>query len=1334
MADGLRPPSLFSPQDAAKEWPQWRDHFEFYLKATKKDKESGPTQVAILLTAMGREAVSLYKTFTWADNGDKDKLEAVLAAFTTHFKPKTNEIYERFIFLQRKQRSGEPFDTFYTDLLRMVETCAYHAAEKTKILRDQIVMNISSDTVREKLLAESGLTVEKAVDMCRSMEATTQYLTSMSTAGTSPKECDSEGASAHAVQEKKSRQQGRQQDRQTLCYYCATRHKPRACPAWGKKCSYCNKMNHAAEACKQAEKDRRDKKETASTVTPSGTDPSDEEETNKDHFVSTVSRRTSLATDRAWHIILDIHGRGLKAKVDTGATCNILPHQAYKALCEHPPEPTNTLLTAYGGAQLTVRGKTSLETTFEGVSRKMEFIIVAENVEALIGLPTLRQMGLIQQAQSITERQKLPESISQFTDVFQGLGQLPGTHTIRLQQNAQPTIQPARRVPFKYRQQLRTQLEEMVDADILAKVTEATAWASPIVLVTKPGSDKLRICMDPSALNKAIQREHYQIKTPEEIFANLAGTKFFSTLDATSGFLQVALDEDSSYLTTIATPFGRYRYLRLPFGISSAPEVFHRIVTEAFSDIPGVHRYVDDILVSGTTQEEHDERLKLVLQRCRELNFKLNLDKCLFGKTELPYLGHILTTEGIQPDPAKIEAIQRFPQPRSKADVSRLLGMITYLAKFCPDLAEVAKPLRQLTQKDVPWTWDAIQDETVTRLRKLVSNTPTLRHFDPRLPITVTVDASSYGLGAALMQDGHPVEYASRTMTSTQQRYAQVEKEMLAVQFGLERFHQYIYGQTITVETDHKPLLGITRKPLNEVSPRLQRMRLRGLRYHYNLEYRPGRDMVLADTLSRAPTATEYDGHTALTEEQISTVLQQTIPTPVGQARCREATRQDPTLQAIRTYMTTGWPSLRKAVPGIVRPFWTVRHDLTEKDDIIFKGSQAVVPTALRRTVLDSIHDGHFGIVKCLERAKNSVYWPGYIHDIQDKVASCSRCQEGRNENPRLPYEPHQVPFYPYQKVGMDLFELDGKTYLMSVDYYSKWITITNLDHTKSRDVIEAVDEQFANFGIPEEVISDNGPQFACTDFRSFADRLGFRHVTSSPGYPSSNGQAERSIQTAKKTMSKMFADGRSLPDVLRALRCTPIGDGLPSPAELLQSRRLRTQLAVDRNALEPQVWKQQEVREKLEKQQGKHAFHDRSMTMAPHPLIPGENVRVRKDGTWVPAQVVSHHTTPRSYLVRVMGGRILRRNQSQINRTAETWPQSGPTIRTTTSEHISTQESQANSRHTPEQPPGEHSIYTEPSVPPPETPSTRNDNQEVITRSGRVSRQPAYLAANFVT
>jgi hypothetical protein len=391
------------------------------------------------------------------------------------------------------------------------------------------------------------------------------------------------------------------------------------------------------------------------------------------------------------------------------------------------------------------------------------------------------------------------------------------------------------------------------------------------------------------------------------------------------------------------------------------------MVTEAFPDFPGVYTYVDDILVTGSSLAEHDKRLEMVLERCLELNLKFNRDKCQFRKTELPYLGHVLATEGIKPDPAKVEAIQQFPKPTSKSDVARLLGMITYLAKFCPELAQTANPIRRLTQKDVPWMWDSIHDDALRRLKELVLGAPVLRLFDPSLPITITVDASSYGLGAALLQEGRPVKYASRTLSSTQQRYAQVEKEMLAIQFGLERFHQYVHRQTVTIETDHKPLLGILRKPLNEVSPRHQRMRLRCLCYHFSLEYLPGKEMVLADTLSRGPAPAEYDGYTELTEEQIAVVIQQTIPRPLGQERCRQATSNDPTLQTLLIYIREGWPSQWRAVPGPVRAYWEVRYALTEKDDILLKGNQAVVPVTLRKQVMNSIHDGHFGIVKCLE-------------------------------------------------------------------------------------------------------------------------------------------------------------------------------------------------------------------------------------------------------------------------------------------------------------------------------------------------------------------------------
>ena len=225
MAEGLKPPQAFTTTlEAAKEWPQWRDHFTFYMTATKKDKEDEKTKVAILLTAMGGEAISVYRTFTWAADGDEDKLDCVIRAFNNYFKPKSNEIYERFLFLQRKQQPNEPFDSFYTDLLRLVETCGYHQEEKTKIIRDQIVINITADNVREKLLAESDLTLTKAVDMCRSMEATTRYIASMTSTATALKECVTDAAAVHMVKAMKQRP----------CHYCATNHKPKKLPSMGK--------------------------------------------------------------------------------------------------------------------------------------------------------------------------------------------------------------------------------------------------------------------------------------------------------------------------------------------------------------------------------------------------------------------------------------------------------------------------------------------------------------------------------------------------------------------------------------------------------------------------------------------------------------------------------------------------------------------------------------------------------------------------------------------------------------------------------------------------------------------------------------------------------------------------------------------------------------------------------------------------------------------------------------------------------------------------------------------------------------------------------------------
>jgi len=294
-----------------------------------------------------------------------------------------------------------------------------------------------------------------------------------------------------------------------------------------------------------------------------------------------------------------------------------------------------------------------------------------------------------------------------------------------------------------------------------------------------------------------VLREHYQLPTVEKITSRLAKAQYFTVLDASSGFWQLKLDEASSRLCTFNTPFGRFRFLRLPFGVNSAPEVFHRTVKQLFEGIEGVETYIDDLLTWGETKEQHDYRLRQVLERARVKNFKLNKEKCKIGLEEIKYLGHIFAKDGLKPDQTKIEAVRRMPTPECKKDVERFLGMVTYLAKFIPNMSQHTEPLRVLTRDDVAWQWEEEHQRTFDKLKTMLTEAPLLRYYDVRLPVTLSVDASKSGLGAVLLQEDKPAAYASRALTETEQRYAQIEKEMLAIVFGAERFHQYVYGREV---------------------------------------------------------------------------------------------------------------------------------------------------------------------------------------------------------------------------------------------------------------------------------------------------------------------------------------------------------------------------------------------------------------------------------------------------------------------------------------------------------------------------------------------------------
>ena len=312
------------------------------------------------------------------------------------------------------------------------------------------------------------------------------------------------------------------------------------------------------------------------------------------------------------------------------------------------------------------------------------------------------------------------------------------------------------------------------------------------MVVVPKTNGRVRICVDLTQLNRSVCRERHILPAIDQILAQLVGATVFSKLDANSGFWQVPLASDSALLTTFITPFGRFCFHRLPFGITSAPEHFERRMSEALQGLSGVVCMMDDILVHGRTKEEHDTHLTEVLQRLQGTGITLNKEKCEFSKTSIKFLGYVIDSDGIQPDPDKVKAILSVKNPQNVGDVRRFLGMVNQMNKFCPNLADITKPLRDLLIKDNLWTWGEPQHNAFAQAKQILTTSPVLCLFDVNLETVLSADASSHGLGAVLLQrqkqgDLRPVAYISRSMTPTEQRYAQIEKEALGFTWACER-------------------------------------------------------------------------------------------------------------------------------------------------------------------------------------------------------------------------------------------------------------------------------------------------------------------------------------------------------------------------------------------------------------------------------------------------------------------------------------------------------------------------------------------------------------------
>ena len=399
----------------------------------------------------------------------------------------------------------------------------------------------------------------------------------------------------------------------------------------------------------------------------------------------------------------------------------------------------------------------------------------------------------------------------------------------------------------------------MVKQGVVRKVKEHTDWCFSLAYsVKKDGS--LRICIDPQKLSTALKRCPNEILMLEEINPKFTGSSVFSKMDAKAGYWSVHLDEPSQLLTTFRTPFGRYCWKRLPFGLRVSQDIFQARMDEILEDLPGVAGITDDVCVHGKDVHEHDDNLRRLMERAKQCGLVFNSEKCDIRKNEISFFGNIYSKDGIRPDPAKIQGIQSMSVPENKEDLQRFLGMMTYLSTFIPNFSKESQPLRVLLKKDIPFVMSEDLIHCFNNLKKLMSSTIYLKFFDPKKPTVLEVDSSMKGLGAAIIQDGYPVTFASMSLDSTQSNYPNIDREMLAVVVGITRFHTYLYGRPFKVITDHKPLEMIVQKPPLKApppppSPRLQRMLQKIQGYDYMVEYRSGKSMTVADTTTWWSTA-----------------------------------------------------------------------------------------------------------------------------------------------------------------------------------------------------------------------------------------------------------------------------------------------------------------------------------------------------------------------------------------------------------------------------------------------------------------------------------------------
>ena len=769
--------------------------------------------------------------------------------------------------------------------------------------------------------------------------------------------------------------------------------------------------------------------------------------------------------------------------------------------------------------------------------------------------------------------------------------------------NAAPIRQPPRRLPLAKKEVAEKAIIEMQKQNVIEP--SSSPWSSPIVLVNKKDGS-MRFCVDYRRLNEVTHKDSYPLPRIDDTIDALAGSKWFSMLDLKSGYWQVQLSEEAKEKTAFSSGNGLWQFKVMPFGLCNAPATFERLMEQVLVGLPTSTAlvYLDDILIPGRSFSQQISNLREVFGRLRNAKLKLSPKKCVLFRREVKYLGHMVSEQGISPDPGKVEAVKSWPRPTTPTEVKSFVGLCSYYRQFVPSFADVAQPLYQCAITPFQWTPEA--EDAFQKLKVAMTEPPVLVYPEPHGLFILDADASNTGVGAVLSQQlpdnqEKVVAYYSRVLSASERRYCVTRRELLAVVKAVKHFHVYLYGRNFLLRTDHAALRWLLnfRQPEGQVARWIERLQ----QYDFTVEHRPGAKHQNADALSRRPclqdacrhcdrlesleqSSSSTDvlvanapqvaaislGHESRSPEDIrAEQLQDEDIQPV--IKWMEENCEKPTWEVIAPHSQTTkvycaqWQSLKLSNGVLYRMWETPSGDAT----IL----QLVLPKSLRHKVLQQLHNtktsGHLGVAKTLGRIRERFYWVKCRQDEQDWCRTCDVCAQKRGPQKKIiaPLKTINVGS-PMERIAIDVLgplpttEASNKYILIVADYFTKWVEAFPLPNQEAKTVADKlVNEVICRFGIPLIIHSDQGRNFESALFAELCLLLDIQKTRTTPYHPQSDGMVERFNRTLEMQLSK-FADYNQkdwdvhIPMLLMAYRSAVHDTSGCTPAKLMLGRDLR--------------------------------------------------------------------------------------------------------------------------------------------------------------------------------